>query len=182
LRRCVAFFRRCVAKICRCVANFRRCVRHFCRCTLTSIKVTHTMIKITQTTIEVTQTMVDLPHPTPKMTDPAAGTPAPEPEEDNPVAIGWKAGREDGGTVRGGGGAEGWNVPQRCAWGRQAGVGAPWTAFAKTPDPLVNSHVGHTLNLGDLLRGKATSGEQDHRDQVGLSFARLSPTENPWGW
>jgi hypothetical protein len=43
----------------------------------------------------------------PKMTDPAAGTPAPEPEEDNPVAIGWKAGREDGGTVRGGGGAEG---------------------------------------------------------------------------
>jgi hypothetical protein len=57
--------------------------------------------------IEVTQTMVDLPHTVPKMTDPAAGTPAPEPEEDNSVAIGWRAGREDGGTVRGGGGAEG---------------------------------------------------------------------------
>jgi hypothetical protein len=57
--------------------------------------------------IEVTQTMVDLPHTMPKMTDPAAGTPAPEPEEDNPVAIGWKAGREERGTAGGGGGAEG---------------------------------------------------------------------------
>jgi hypothetical protein len=65
------------------------------------------MIKITQTMIEVTQTMVDLPHPTPKMTDPVAGTPAPEPEEDNPMAIRWRAGREEMGTVRGGGGAEG---------------------------------------------------------------------------
>jgi hypothetical protein len=73
------------------------------------------------------------------------------------------------------------NLPQRCAWGRQAGVEAAWTAFAKTPDPLVDGHVRHALNLGDLLRGKAMSGEQDHHDQVGLFSARLSPTENPWG-
>jgi hypothetical protein len=65
--------------------------------------------------IEVTQTMVDLHHPTPKMTDPAAGTPAPEPEEDNPVAIGWRAGREERGTVGGGGGAEGGKAWRRCA-------------------------------------------------------------------
>jgi hypothetical protein len=72
------------------------------------------MIKITQTMIEVTQTMVDLPRPTPKMTDPAAGPPAPEPEEDNPVAIGWKAGREERGTVGGGGGAEGESALRVC--------------------------------------------------------------------
>jgi hypothetical protein len=54
---------------------------------------------------------------TPKMTDPAAGTPAPEPEEDNPVAIGWKAGREERGTVRGGGGAEGESALRVCLGG-----------------------------------------------------------------
>jgi hypothetical protein len=57
--------------------------------------------------IEVTQIMVNLPHTMPKMTDPAVGTPAPEPEEDNPVAIRWRAGRKEKGTVGGGGGAEG---------------------------------------------------------------------------
>jgi hypothetical protein len=67
------------------------------------------------------QKIVDLPHKTPTTSDPAAGTPAPEPEEDNPVAIGRKAGREERGTVRGGGGAEG-DVPQRCAWVRREGI------------------------------------------------------------
>ena len=97
------------------------------------------------------------------------------------MAIRWRTGREEKGTAGGGGGAERERRGVGGRGGRQAGVRAAWTTFAKTPDPLVDGHVGHTLNLGDLLRGKSTSGEQDHRDQVGLSFARLSPTENPWG-